>query len=140
MNLERARGLRRKMTDTERFAGYKFRRQMPLGPYIVDFVCLESRLILELDGGQHVERAEYDQKRTTWLESQGFEVLRFWDHEVLQEWDAVEEVIWRRFEERPERAKGRGLPGCVRPGHIFSRIRRAERKAGSRPGRRSCTP
>jgi len=104
------------MTDTERFAwarlrsrrlaGYKFRRQMPIGPYIVDFVCLERRLIIELDGGQHVEQEDYDTKRTLWLQSQGFEVLRFWDHEVLRDWDAVEDVIWRRLQERPERAKG----------------------------------
>jgi len=116
MNLPRARPLRKNMTDTERFAwarlrsrrlaGYKFRRQMPIGPYIVDFVCLERRLIIELDGGQHVEQEDYDTKRTLWLQSQGFEVLRFWDHEVLRDWDAVEDVIWRRLQERPERAKG----------------------------------
>lgn len=119
MNLPRARRLRKNMTDTERFAwarlrsrrfaGYKFRRQMPIGAYIVDFVCLERRLVVELDGGQHVEQGDYDTKRTSWLQSQGFEVLRFWDHEVLQEWESVEEVIWRRLQERPERPKGREL-------------------------------
>ena len=117
MNLPRARRLRKDMTDTEqfawarlrsrRFAGYKFRRQMPIGPYLVDFVCLERRLVVELDGGRHVEQADYDTKRTLWLQSQGFEVLRFWDHDVLQEWEAVEEVIWRRLQQRPERRKGR---------------------------------
>lgn len=116
MSLERARQLRRNLTDTERFvwqrlrsrrfAGFKFRRQMPVGPYIVDFVCLSRRLILELDGGQHADQKEYDARRTSWLESQGFEVLRFWDHEVLQEWEAVEEAIWRRLEGRADRAKG----------------------------------
>ena len=116
MNVERARQLRKKMTDTERFvwrrlrsrrfAEYKFRRQMAIGPYIVDFVCLEKRLILELDGGQHAQQVEYDAKRTRWLESQGSEVLRFWDHEALQEWDGVEEAIWTRLAERPERPKG----------------------------------
>jgi len=110
MNVHRARELRRNMTDTERFvwgrlrarrfAGYKFRRQMPIGPYIVDFVCPGRRLILELDGGQHTQQMEYDTKRTLWLQSQGFEVLRFWDHEVLQDWEAVEEVIFARLEAR----------------------------------------
>jgi len=116
MSLKRARELRKKMTDTERFvwrrlrshrfAGYKFRRQMPIGRYIVDFVCLERRLILELDGGQHAEQKQCDAERTLWLETQGFAVLRFWDHEVLQEWDAVEEVIWRRFQGDPAASKG----------------------------------
>ena len=118
VNLKRARDLRKKMTDTERFvwgrlrsrrfAGYKFRRQMPLGPYIVDFVCLETRLVLELDGGQHVQQMEHDTKRTLWLESQGFEVLRFWDHEVLQEWETVEEAIWQRLEARRDAGAGSG--------------------------------
>lgn len=102
---DRARELRRNLTDVERllwsrlrgrrFAGYKFRRQMTIGRYVVDFVCLERRLILELDGGQHSERKQYDAARTAWLNSQGFEVLRFWNHETLEDWDAVEEVIWR---------------------------------------------
>jgi very-short-patch-repair endonuclease len=103
MNRDRARELRKNMTDTERFAwqrlrqrqfvGYKFRRQVPLGPYIADFVCLKRRPILEFDGGQHAERVDYDERRTQWLETQGFRVLRFWNNEVLQEWDGVEQVI-----------------------------------------------
>jgi len=82
---------------------------MPTDPYIVDFVCLEKRLIVELDGGQHATQGDYDATRTLWLQSQGFDVLRFWDHEVLQEWGAVEEVIWRRLQETPERRKGREI-------------------------------
>ncbi len=107
---ENARRLRRDMTDVERFvwqhlrsrefAGYKFRRQMPIGSYIVDFVCLEKRLIIELDGGQHVEQAEYDQSRTDWLVSQGFRVLRYWNHEVFQDWDAIEEALWAALREK----------------------------------------
>ncbi len=103
---EKARQLRHDMTDAERFVwqrlrsrefvGYKFRRQMPIGPYIVNFVCLEKRLILELDGGQHVEQADYDRARTDWLVSQGFRVLRYWNHEVFQDWDAIEERCGRR--------------------------------------------
>jgi very-short-patch-repair endonuclease len=73
---------------------------MPIGPYIVDFVCLEARLILELDGGQHTEQKDYDTARTQWFQSQGFEVLRFWNHEVLEDWESVEEVIYGRLEQR----------------------------------------
>ena len=109
MSLNRARRLRKNMTDAERFvwsrlrsrrfAGYKFRRQMPIGPYIVDFICLKRRLIVELDGGQHVEQRDYDDQRTGWLQSQGFDVLRFWNHEVFEDWETVEEVIWRALGE-----------------------------------------
>jgi len=116
MNLRRARQLRKNLTDTERFvwgklrgrrfAGFKFRRQMPIGRYVVDFVCLARRLIVELDGGQHLEQAEHDAARTSWLESEGFEVLRFWDQKALQDWEVVEEVIWARLQARPERSKG----------------------------------
>jgi very-short-patch-repair endonuclease len=108
MHRQRARELRTNQTDTEslvwaalrsrRFAGYKFRRQVPLGHYIVDFVAFQSRLIVELDGGQHIERADYDARRTAWLESQGFRVLRFWDHEVFEDWATIEEVLWRALE------------------------------------------
>jgi adenine-specific DNA-methyltransferase len=103
MLTSRARELRSNPTDAERtlwqqlrlrqLGGYKFCRQQPLGPYIVDFVCLEKRLIVEVDGGKHSEQAEYDTGRTAWLEAQGFRVLRFWNHEVLQNIDAVKEVI-----------------------------------------------
>ena len=62
---------------------YKFRRQVPLGPYIVDFVCFEQRLVVEIGGGQHQAQADYDNERTEWLKSQGFRVLRFWNNEVL---------------------------------------------------------
>jgi very-short-patch-repair endonuclease len=108
---ERARHLRKNLTDTERFvwhrlrkrqlAHFKFRRQMPLGPFIVDFISLERRVILELDGGQHTEQAEEDQKRTEWLQGQGFRVLRFWNHEVWKDWDAIEQVLWEALEAVP---------------------------------------
>ena len=98
-----ARTLRANQTDAEqqlwrqlrgrRFLGVKFRRQQPLGPYIVDFVSMEHRLIIELDGGQHSEQADYDRQRDTWLESQGFRVLRFWNSEVFRQWDEVLEAI-----------------------------------------------
>jgi very-short-patch-repair endonuclease len=101
--LEFARMLREAMTDAERalwyrlrakrLLGWKFRRQQPIGNYIVDFVCHEAKLVIELDGGQHVERADADARRTAWLESQGFRVLRFWNDAVLKETDAVLEEI-----------------------------------------------
>ena len=65
--------------------GHKFRRQQPLGPFIVDFVCLERKLVIEVDGGQHADQQQDDARRTGWLEDQGFVVLRFWNHEVLAE-------------------------------------------------------
>ena len=120
MSHDLARQLRKNMTDTERFvwarlrqrqvAEYKFRRQMPLGPYIVDFVCLEARLIVELDGGQHVGQQEQDVIRTRWLEYQGFHVLRFWNHQALQEWEAVEQVIWDHLRSRTADSPGHSSP------------------------------
>ena len=71
----------------------KFRRQFPVGRYIVDFVCREHSLIIEIDGGHHRDQQEYDAARTEWLQSQGYEVLRFWDNDVLTELDSVLESI-----------------------------------------------
>ena len=100
-----ARHLRREQTDAERklwavlrngqMDGVKFRRQEPIRKYIVDFVSFEKNLFIEVDGGQHAEptKAQADAKRTKWLESQGFRVIRFWDNEVLQNLDGVYEVI-----------------------------------------------
>ena len=75
--------------------GVKFRRQHPIGKYIVDFVCLEKRLILEIDGGQHAEEdeREKDDRRDQWLRSEGFRILRFWNNEVLQNLEGVLETI-----------------------------------------------
>jgi adenine-specific DNA-methyltransferase len=109
--LERPRRLRQNMPDAERlvwsrlrnrrFAGFKFRRQVPLGSYIVDFVCFARRLVIEMDGGQHTLQQKYDADRTSWLEREGFRVVRFWNHEVFEERDAVEEQIWRKLHENP---------------------------------------
>jgi len=98
-----ARSLRQHATDAERvlwqqlrgrrLGGYKFRRQMAIDPYIVDFVCLDAKIIVELDGGQHLEQQKQDQERTHYLESMGYRVLRFWNHEVLAEMEAVLEQI-----------------------------------------------
>jgi very-short-patch-repair endonuclease len=73
--------------------GHKFRRQFPLGPYIVDFVCLEAKLVIEVDGGQHNE-SQSDRIRDNWLAKQGFRVLRFWNNEVLQNTDSVLAVVY----------------------------------------------
>src|SRR4030067_3471325 len=66
-------------------SGLKFRRQHPLGDYILDFVCLEYKLVIEVDGGQHGQQAGYDENRTQELHAAGFRVLRFWNNEVLKE-------------------------------------------------------
>ena len=100
-----ARNLRKQATDAElrlwqhlrgrRMAGYKFRRQITIEPYIVDFVCLEARLIIEADGGQHMDQMEEDQKRTAYLEKKGYKVMRFWNNEILNQTDDVLEQIHR---------------------------------------------
>jgi len=104
MDNNKARELRKNPTEAEsnlwrhlrhrQLGGHKFRRQQPIGSYIVDFVCFEKRLIIEVDGGQHSEQAAYNSKRTVWLETQGFRVLRFWNNQVLSELDAVKEMIY----------------------------------------------
>ena len=71
--------------------GHKFRRQVPLGPYVADFACLEKRIIVEVDGGQH--SAQGDRKRTTWLNENGYAVLRFWNNDVLSNTNGVLQTI-----------------------------------------------
>ena len=98
-----ARTLRRNQTEAEKrlwrhlrnrgLAGHKFRRQYPIGPYIADFVCLKQRLIIEADGGQHMEQVAADERRTEFIESLGFKVLRFWNNDVLQDTEVVLSVI-----------------------------------------------
>jgi len=112
-NRERAKGHRHHPTESEavvwsqlrnrRFAEFKFRRQFAIGNYIVDFVCLDRRVIVELDGGQHNDAKEklYDARRDAWLRGEGFVVLRFWNSDVFTEWEAMAEGIWRTLLERP---------------------------------------
>jgi very-short-patch-repair endonuclease len=98
-----ARLLRRRQTDAERvlwkrlkgrqLEGYKFRRQDAIGAYIVDFLCMEPKLIIEVDGGQHAEHVQHDAQRTEYLRGLGYRVVRFWNHEVLGNPDAVLESI-----------------------------------------------
>jgi len=99
----RARQLRSNPTEAEKrlwsklrlkqIGGHRFRRQAAIGPYIVDFICLARRLIIEVDGGQHDSRATQDDARTAWLERERFRVLRFWNNEVLGNIEGVYEVI-----------------------------------------------
>ncbi|HAT9090523.1 TPA: DUF559 domain-containing protein [Legionella pneumophila subsp. pneumophila] len=99
---QRARNLRQNSTDAEKHLwyhlranrlGFKFRRQVLIGSYIVDFVCIEKRLIIELDGGQHMDNQIYDTKRSDWLMTHGVKVLRFWNNDVFQQTPSVLEVI-----------------------------------------------
>jgi adenine-specific DNA-methyltransferase len=101
--LENARTLRARSTDAERrlwyylrhrrLSGYLFRRQAPIGRFVVDFACVRARLIVELDGGQHMDRLIEDLERTHQLARSGFRVIRFWNDEVLQRTEAVLESI-----------------------------------------------
>ncbi|NIM93010.1 MAG: DUF559 domain-containing protein [Anaerolineales bacterium] len=100
----RARTLRKEQTKAEEIlwfvlrnrnlCGWKFRRQHPIGPFIVDFFCLEAKLVVEVDGDTHVGQEEYDERRTEWLNGQGYRVIRFTNREVLKHTRLVMEVIW----------------------------------------------
>ena len=108
--ISRARRLRKEATDAEtllwshlrrhQMLGYQFRRQEPIGKYIVDFVSYRPRLVVELDGGQHSEQADYDTQRTRWLEFRGFKVIRFWNDDVLKETDGVLDAILLSLQEK----------------------------------------
>ena len=101
-----ARELRKKMTDAERRLWHalrggqlnntKFRRQCPIGTYIVDFVSFDNKLVIEPDDGQHATQQNYDAARSAFLQNKGFRVLRFWNHEVLQSTEAVLTEILKR--------------------------------------------
>jgi very-short-patch-repair endonuclease len=136
----RARSLRRNMTDAERrlwaelrahrFEDAGFRRQVPLGAYVADFVCHRAKLIIELDGGQHgaAAQAAHDARRTAWLEGQGFRVLRFWNTDVLTNLEGVLTCIAAELAAVPT-----SQPSPVR-GEGFKRgTRRAVRRADDEP-------
>ena len=96
---QNARRMRSAMTEAElklwnelrahRLMGLSFRRQMPIGGYIVDFACPEYKLVVEIDGSQHAEKQAHDQARTDYLEQQGWQVVRFWNDDVLHDIDNV---------------------------------------------------
>ena len=105
-----ARKLRRNMSDVEQtlwnrirdkqIEEFRFRRQRPMGRYVVDFVCLDAKLIVELDGGQHADQIEADKMRTEFLEALGFAVMRFWNNEVIENIDGVLERIREQLLQR----------------------------------------
>ncbi|HDS3503999.1 endonuclease domain-containing protein [Enterobacter cloacae] len=106
--MEKSKQLRKQMTPEEirlwyllrgrRFCGYKFRRQMPIGAYIVDFACIKTKLIVELDGGQHQDKEEYDSHRTEFLNTNGWEVVRFWNNEFRVNEEEVLHIILQRLQ------------------------------------------
>lgn len=116
--LDNAKALRSTQTDAEqilwyhlrahRFMGKKFKRQKPIGRYVVDFVCLEEKLIVELDGGQHTDHVDYDQVLDSWLKNEGYTVLRFWNNQVMQELEGVLERIWLNLSPSPSPTSVRG--------------------------------
>lgn len=109
--LEFARKLRQEQTDAEkwmwyvlrnrRLGGFKFRRQYPVGPYVLDFLCFDKKLAVELDGGQHnmPDQRARDEARSRFIAEQGIRVLRFWNHDVLQDTEVVLQVIWESLHE-----------------------------------------
>jgi len=106
-----ARTMRRIPTEPEklfwsrvrdrRLGGYKFKRQMAIGSYIADFACVERKLIIELDGGQHADRKEYDEKRDAFLRSKGFRIIRVWNIDLLQNIDGVMEMLSVELDSAP---------------------------------------
>jgi very-short-patch-repair endonuclease len=112
-----ARQLRRNLTDAEKrlwqelrmhqMLGLRFRRQHPIGRYIVDFVCLEKKLIIELDGGQHAESI-CDQDRDQWLRERGYNVKRFWNNEIFENIEGVKEKIVEALNPPPPSSPSRG--------------------------------
>jgi very-short-patch-repair endonuclease len=128
----RARNLRARQTEAEnrlwyflrdrRFLGAKFRRQVPVGPYVADFLCKSAGLIVEADGGQHSERAAQDGARTRFLEAEGYRVLRFWNSEVMENVEGVMEVIAMAIRELPsppaplpQAGEGSAMPSPAAP-------------------------
>jgi very-short-patch-repair endonuclease len=106
-----ARAMRREPVECEkkfwwlvrdrRLGGHKFKRQVLIGSYIADFVCLERKLIVELDGGQHADRAAYDRRRDAFLAAKGFRVIRIWDWEFLESIDGALDMVLRELEKPP---------------------------------------
>ena len=131
--LQNAKALRQNQTNAEgllwhylrnkQLDGHKFRRQQPIGPYIVDFACLPRKLIVELDGGQHAKQKTYDEKRDTFLKDKGYRILRFWNNEVFENCFGVLESIYNALHHHPPleggskdaTLSGRGSPPPPQP-------------------------
>jgi len=119
-----ARTLRRRQTEAERrmwlllrdrrFDGVKFRRQVPIGPYIADFVCFEARLIVELDGSQHAESAR-DAIRDKWLQDDGYRILRFWNGDLFLHRDGVLEIVWHHLQVQGDPSSVSASPSHLLP-------------------------
>jgi very-short-patch-repair endonuclease len=116
--LDNTKKLRRTMTDAERKLWYylrahrfmrkKFKRQKSIARYVVNFICLEEKLIIELDGGQHSENIEYDKVRDAWLRRQGYTVMRFWNNRLMNETESVPEQIRLALTPNPSPTSVRG--------------------------------
>ena len=131
MQRKRSRELRKNATEAEihlwrylrsrRFEGFKFRRRRPIGSYIVDFVCLERGLVIELDRGQHTGQQDYDEQRSAYLMYAGYRIIRFWNNDALQNIEGVLQTIDTELRRAPppalsrrrERASERVLPRNV---------------------------
>ena len=117
----KAQNLRNNATDAEKklwthlsrrqLNGFKFSRQMPVGPYICDFMCREAKLVVELDGGQHDERTGYDAARTEYIEASGYRLIRFWNTDVLSNIDYVLTAIAEALELPPTPSPSRKREG-----------------------------
>lgn len=100
------------MTDAEsllwyrlragRLDGWKFRRQVPLGVYVVDFICQGAAIVIEIDGGQHAEQVQHDTERTRWLQGRGYQVLRFWNTDVMENLEGVLQAICHALPPSPQ--------------------------------------
>ena len=129
---ERTRGLRRESTDAEQMLwrhlrsrqldGFKFRRQMWLCGFIADFACVEAKLVVEADGGQHAEAEDYDRQRSDAFAAEGYRTLRFWNNDILENLEAVAESILAALAtphpaqaapESPSPSRGEGLRGAT---------------------------
>ena len=153
---ERSRNLRRDMTKAEQrlwqmlrsqqTEGHRFRRQVPIGGFIADFVCHAARLIVEIDGGQHDSSAEEEASRTRFLEGEGYRVLRFWNNEVLDNPEGVRSAITENLQRDDPRAHSTGHPhppperppqrAAIRGQIVNRRRRRSPRSRSSHRGRR----
>lgn len=133
-----ARKLRRDMTDAEKKLwsllrnnrlGVKFRRQVPYGPYILDFYCVKARLVIELDGSQHYtpEGRGRDAKRDAYLRSDGLQVLRFLNDEVMLNEEGVEQVIYEKVQDALSQGRGSTTPSPPSPSRGRGRARGASR-------------
>ncbi|VWX52112.1 endonuclease domain-containing protein [Novosphingobium sp. 9U] len=119
----RSRELRRDATEAERklwraisarkLAGFRFNRQFPVGQYICDFASRERRLVIEIDGGQHAMNKEYDERRTQFLEQQGYTVIRFWNSDVLDNLEGVLIRIKRVLADMPSPGPSRKREGSL---------------------------